>query len=89
MSQLREKQPLTDRTGTELIAGSFVHFHKTNGTVPPGPYRYEGYRSGAHIFSVAGQEFITSDFTPEHLELLNWKRWRKSEYYLERWVAWK
>ncbi len=84
ISNFESKPELKDRLGQIIKKGSFAYFSREDSELPPGPYRYEGFRYGAHVFSVPGMDFLHSKFVPEFLELLPWKRWREPKLHLER-----
>lgn len=72
-----EAKPLFDRSGRLVQPKAFIHFLKENCSMPTGPYRYEGYRHGGHVFSVPGIDFSSREFCSENIELFPWKRWRR------------
>lgn len=66
-------------SGQALTAGQFVELPIDVAGLTAGPYRYEGYQNGGHLWSVAGEMFISSVLEKAGLKLLPWKKWRKPE----------
>lgn len=72
-----EDRTFRDRLGVPIAPGEFVELLETRGNILKGPLKYEGYRYGSDVWSVGGQEFLTSEIEGRYVCRLNWRKWRK------------
>ena len=77
---------LTDRRGSPLAKGNFIKLLRPIDGVVPGPYRFQGCRKGIPYFSVAGIDFPLRNIDSEVIEKLDWKDWKRTDYYLDRFL---
>lgn len=75
-----------DRSGIEVVTGDFIELLKPFGSICPGPYEFCSVIDDRLVLRIAGIEFSLTAVTPTCVQRLNWNRWQRSDYYLDRFL---